>query len=57
MAQLGNPEPENEKVTVTDNRSNNSGVWRLCPKQQEASGGLGAEPPTLRKFFQFFSKK
>jgi len=46
-----------EKITVTDDGSNNSGVWGRIPQPLEANGGLGAPPPTLQRFSSFFSKK
>jgi len=41
-----------EKITVTGDRSNNSGVWGRSPQPPEANGGLGA----AAAIFQNFSK-
>jgi len=35
---------------------NNTGVWEQSPQLPEANGSLGAEPPTLRRFYSFFTK-
>jgi len=35
----------------------NSGVWGQSPQPPEATGVVGAEPPTLRRFFSFFKNK
>jgi len=35
-----------EKITVTSDGSNNSGVWGRSPQPPEANGDLGAEAPT-----------
>jgi len=32
------------------------GVWGTRPQPPEANRGSGADPPTLRRFLQFFSK-
>jgi len=45
-----------EKITVTSDGSNNSGVSGQSPQPPEAYGGLAAEPPTLRRFSSFFKK-
>jgi len=45
-----------KKITVTGDGSNNSRVWGRSPQPPETNGGLGAEPPTLRRFFSFFKK-
>jgi len=37
--------------------SNNAGAWGRSPQPPEANGGSRAEPPMLRRFLHFFSKK
>jgi len=36
--------------------NNNTGVWGRSSQPPEDNGGLGAGPPTLRRFFSFFQK-
>jgi len=35
---------------------NKSLVWGQSPQSPEASGSLGADPPTLRRFYSSFTK-
>jgi len=44
----------NLKVIGTNDGSNNLGVWRRSPQPPEANGGLGEEPPMLRRFSSLF---
>jgi len=46
-----------EKVTVTGDESNNSGVWRRSPQPLEANGGLGAELQRCENFTLFSKNK
>jgi len=45
-----------EKITVTGDGSNNSGVCGRSPQHPEANGSLGAETSTLQRFSSFFQK-
>jgi len=45
------------KVTRKLSESKNLGVWGRSPQPPEANGDLGAEPPTLWRFFLFFFAK
>jgi len=36
--------------------SNDEGVWGRSPHPPETNVGLGAEPPTLKRFLQYFFK-
>jgi len=46
-----------EKISVTGDGSNNSGIWGQSHQPPEANEGLGAEPYTPRRFFQIFFQK
>jgi len=47
---------ELDKVVIVDG-SNNAVVLGRSLQPPEANGGLGADPPTLRRFLQFFPQK
>jgi len=44
------------KVTFILSGSNNLEIWGQSPQPPKANRGLGAEPTTLRRYFQLFPK-
>jgi len=52
-----NEAEKSERCSIVKlSESDNSGIWGRSPQLPEANGDLGAEPPTLWRFFHFFSK-